>query len=367
MSLLSHESVSITSSGFSDGVEFEETFPEPAVAAPAAVVAQPAPIAPPKLMVVRREPAPQPEPEPAPEVPAAVETPHVTEDAVEAAYQAQLERRLREAEEVVTRTVEQLRAEEERRLAEWIRERREEEERRLASRASNEEGLARRIEDMLTEWQQRFETRLEQRRIDEERIAERRRVSDEERLQAWRTELEQALADRFAQRRGSAMLPDRNGELRSSVRVAIDSATSARDVGRVLRDLLAELARTTSFAVALHHTVRDEVAYRYRVASEDDLGALLRRDTLDDGPDSPAAHMDGWVRAHRAMRVGARNTTVHTAQLALRQGEATIGVVTLQSEGEAIPDAILARIADVVLLAAPRLGELRSAGSFRGV
>ena len=358
MSLLSNESDSVTPSSFADGIEFEETFPDepaPQLAAPAPSLAAPAP-ATPRLSVVRAEP----EGEQQPEAPAA--------DASEAMYQEQLERRLREAEEVVTRTIEQMRIDEERRLVEWVRERREEEERRLAARASTEDGLARRIEDMLTEWQARFEQRLEQRRADEERVAERRRASDEERLRAWRAELEQALSERFSERLSTerAPLPDRNGELPSTVRDAIARAPSARDVGRILRDVLSEIAHTAAFAVALHHTERDDVAYRYRVASDDELGALLRRDTLDDGPESAAAHMDGWVRAHRAMRVGARNTTVHTAQLAVRDGEATIGVVTVQTEASAIPDALLARVGDLIALAAPRLGELRAAGSFRG-
>ncbi len=378
MSLLSHESDSVPSR-FADGIEFEETFPERA-ADPADA---PAPAAqPPRLTVVR----PEPEPEPAPVPPAMlVERQEMQAGAnADALYEEQLERRLREAEELVTRTIERMRLDEEHRLIEWVRGRREEEERRIAAwaeerraalerslqqRASSEDGLARRIEDMLVEWEGRFEQRLEQRRLDDERMAERRRITDEERLRAWRGELEQALADRFAQRRFTdrAPLPNRNGELRSSVRDAIATATSARDVGRVLRDVLAEIARTSAFAVALHHTERDEVAYRYRVAADDELGALLRRDTLDDGPDSAAAHMDGWARAHRVLRVGARNATVHTAQLAVRDGEGTIGVVTLQIEGDGIVDALLARVADVVALAAPRLAALRASGSFRGV
>ncbi|HEY6957927.1 MAG TPA: hypothetical protein VI814_03805 [Candidatus Limnocylindria bacterium] len=355
MSLLSKESDAVLPAGFSDGVEFEETFPEE----PAAPAVAPAPVAPPRLTLVR--PAPEPEAQLEP-------TTAPVGDASEALYEEQLERRLRDAEELVTRTIETMRLEEERRLAEWVRERREEEERRLAARATTEDGLARRIEDMLTEWQARFEQRLEQRRLDDERMAERRRASDEERLRAWRTELERALSVRFADPRSAdrAPLPDRNGELRTSVRDAISSATSARDVGRILRDVLSEITHTSAFAVALHHTERDDVAYRYRVASEDELGSLLRRDVLDDGPEGAAAHMDGWVRAHRAVRVGARNTTVHTAQLAIRDGEATVGVLTIQTEASAVPDALLSRVSDLVALAARRLADLRASGTFRG-
>lgn len=354
---LSNESDSATPPGFADGIEFEETFPdEPAAqVAPPPPAAAPAPAAPPRLVVVRPEPEPEPSAEPAPAA-----------DPVEAIYQEQLERRLREAEELVTRTIETMRLEEERRLAEWVRERREEEERRLQQRASTEDGIVRRIEDMLVEWQGRFEQRLEQRRLDDERLAERRRVTDEERLRAWRAELEQALSEGLTQKRPADRAPSPGpSELRPSVRDAIATATSARDVGRILRDVLSEIARTAAFAVALHHTERDDVAYRYRVASDDELGALLRRDPLDDGPESAAAHMDGWLRAHHAVRVGARSTTIHTAQLAIRDADTTIGVVTVQTEASAVPDALLARMAELIALVAPRLGELRAAGSFR--
>jgi hypothetical protein len=219
---------------------------------------------------------------------------------------------------------------------------------------------------MLLEWQARFEQRLEQRRADDERLAERRRTSDEERLRAWRAELEQALTERFAERRALAPLPDRNGEVRSPVRAAIAEAPTARDVGRIVRDVLAELVHTSAFAISLHRGDRDDVAYRYRVASDDEIGTVLRREALDDGPQSAVAHMDGWVRAHRPVRIGARNVDVHTAQCSLRVGESTIGVVTLQTEGEAVADAILAKVGQLVALAAPRLSELRDSGSFRG-
>lgn len=386
VSLLSNESVSVSSSGVADGIEFEETFPESAIAPDAGSAAAPGQSAPPHLTVVRAEPEPPTAAEVAPGRPPASApspAPASLTDATEALYQEQLERRLRDAEALVKQTIEEMRRDEEQRLVEWARERREEEERRIAAwveerrmamersleqRTRSEDGLAHRIEEMLIQWQGRFEQRLDQRRLDDERLAERRRSSDEERLRAWRAELEQALADRFSQRRfiDRAPLPDRNGEVRASLRDAIAAAPSARDVGRVLRDVLSEVTKTAAFAIALHHTERDEVAYRYRVAADDELGAVLRRETLDDGSDSAAAHMDGWVRAHRAVRVGARNTTVHTAQLAIRDGGAASGVITLQTEGDAIADSVLARVAGLVALSAPRLEQLRASGTFRG-
>lgn len=369
--LLSNESVSMPASGFADGVEFEETFPEPEATQPApderavAPAAPHAPSARPHLSVVRDEPEP------------AVSAELVARDTV---ADDPLERRLREAEAMVKDTVERMRLAEEQRLATWARERREEEERRLAAwiderrasversldqRSSREEELAGRLEGLLVEWQARFEQRLEQRRADDERMAERRRQNDEERLRAWRRELEQALEARFAEPRQPSPAPVR-AERRSPFQDAIQLAASARDVGRVMRDALADMARTSALALSIHHPQRDEVAYRYRVASEDELGALLRRETLDDGPESPAAHMDGWVRAHRAVRLSARNAVVHTTHCAVRAGDATIGVLTLQSEGDAIPDDVLARVSDLVRGAAPRLAALRDRGNYRG-
>jgi hypothetical protein len=224
------------------------------------------------------------------------------------------------------------------------------------------------INEMLFEWQTRFERRLEERRANEERQAEKRRVDDEQRLRAWRSELEHALTARFAERLATerARVPDRNGEARNSFRDSLASASSARDVGRLVRDLVTELTHTTSFALAVHHEGRDEVAYRYRVASEGELGVFLRREALDDGPESAAAHADGWTRAQRTLRLGGQNVTVHSAQLAVRADAGTVGVLTLQSEGDAVADSLLARVADLARLAAPRLVVLRASGSLRG-
>jgi hypothetical protein len=367
---LSNDSVNLPSSGFADGIEFEETFPESTEAtapepmpapvhagAPASAPARVQSPAPPRLTVVRNEPDAQ---------------------ATESVFRDQLDRRLREAEALVKQTIESVRLEEEKRIAEWVRTRRDEEERRLAKwsderrasversidqRTTTSDGVVQRIEEMLFDGQQRFEERLDKRRMDDERLAERQRLSDEERLQAWRGELESALTQRFARTERDAK-PARDLD-RNPVRDALETAASARDIGRILRDVLAEMAHTAAFALALHHVGRD-VAYRYRVATDDEVGTLLRGDSLDDGPQSAAAHMDGWVRAHRPFRASARDATVHTAQLALRVNETTVGVVTLQSEGEPIGDNVLRRVAELAVMAAPRLIELRDSGSFRG-
>ena len=366
---LSNESADLTS-GFAAGVEFEETFPESSAPAdPAPIKSGPQTAHAPKLTVVRDEPTRREEPRVRRET---------ASDQGDAAFQEQLDRRLREAEVLVKQTIESVRLEEERRLAEWIRTRREEEERRIAKwaeerRASMERSMTvkgttaddvvRRVEDMLYEWQERFEERLDERRLDDERLAERQRISDEERLRAWRGELEHALSERFTRRdRRSA---DHASGIRASTRDAIAQCQTARDVGRVLRDALADVASTSALALSLHHDQTDDVAYRYRVASEDELGAVLRGETLDDGPRSAAAHADGWSRAQRTVRASERNVTVHTAQLAVRSGSATIGVLTLQSE-QALSDTALGRAADISSAAAPRLVELRDAGSFRG-
>src|SRR3954468_10380342 len=184
MGLLSHETDSHGGAAYAEGLEFEETFPEASVATEA-----------PRLTLVANEHA------------------SVANDRGSAANAArpdgiadQIDRRLREAEDLVKDTVERLRLEEERRL------------------------MAR-IEEMFTEWQARFEHRLDQRRAEEERSAEKRRLSDEERLRTWRRELEQSLIARFRESDTQrAPLADRTGETRVSLREAIASARTARDV-----------------------------------------------------------------------------------------------------------------------------------------
>lgn len=334
MGLLSRESFEEPrASGVADGIEYEETFPDVAAPPPPAPVPTAAPVvavAPPRLTVVRPEPLADEELTPAPAAPAPA----------------------------VTR----------------------------ADRMTDTQ-LVDRIEAMLSEWQARFEARLEQRRVEDERIAERRRRTEDERMRAWRIELEQQLLQRLGAQRDPS--PARAASLASapgtsaprmsaprtsaprvsapaSLGMAIASAASVRDVGRLMRDYLSQLATTCAFALSLHHRDRSEVAYRYRVASEDDLGAVLRRDTLDDGPASAPAQLDGWARAHRAVRVGEHSALVHTAQCAVRVEDATIGILTLQTEGEPLSDGVLASIADVVAIAAPRISELRDTGAFRG-
>ena len=221
-------------------------------------------------------------------------------------------------------------------------------ERSIEQRSTSTDGVVRRVEEMLSDFQERFEQRLDKRRSDDERLAERQRNNDEERLRAWRGELEGAL------------------DQRANHRQLVAGAGSARDVGRILRDAVNELIHTSAFALAVHHDRRDEVAYRYRVASDDEVGQLLRRDSLDDGRDSAVAYMNTWVRAQRTARVGTRNLTVHTAQVAVRDRDVTIGVLTLQSEGRPIDDTVLARVAELAAAAAPRLAALREAGSLRG-
>ncbi len=364
MGLLTEETVSVTGSGFADGIEFEETFPD-------------------ALPTVQNKPARAPALTSAPVAAARASSTEIDER-TEAIFQERLDRRLRDAESMVKQTIERMRLDEEQRLAAWVQDRHAEEQRRLTKwvderraavehsvqqRATSVDGLAERLQQMLVEWQDRFEQRQEQRHADETSLAERRRQSDEERLNTWRAELEQALTERFTRGEAAARapLPDRNGELRADLRDSLANATSARDIGRILRDRFAELTRTSAFAVAVHDAGRDEVAYRYRIASDDELGALLRRDALDDGPLGAAANSDGWTRAQRTVRIGQSNVTVYSAQHAIRAAGGTIGVVTLQSEGSAIADSILSKIFELAALSAPRLAALRDFRQFKGV
>jgi len=198
---------------------------------------------------------------------------------------------------------------------------------------ASETRVVARIELALEDWQHRVERRLR--------------------------DIERAIDDQSARRGPGAA----EREEHAGIRQAIAAATSAREVGRIIRDAVAEKVMMSAFAVALHVDRGEEIAYRYRVATEDKLGDILRTETLDDGPLSPAAYMDSWVRGQRALRAGGRNLTVHTAQLAVRDAGPTIGVVTLQS-ADLVSDVALARIAELIAIAAPRLAELRDAGRF---
>ena len=185
----------------------------------------------------------------------------------------------------------------------------------------------------------------------------------EQRLATFRDEIDRAFTSRVAPAEPAL---ERKREPADPLRDAVRAATSARDVARLMRDAVNGFNQTAAFAVALHHTSHDEVIYRYRVASDEDLGAVLRRDGLDDGPDGAAAHADGWVRAQRTLRVGPRNVTVHTAQCAIRFNDRTVGVLTLQTQGAPLSEPMLARVASVVATAAPRLVALRDANALRG-
>ena len=275
---------------FSEGLEFEETFPEPATPEPAS---PPAPTTTRRLTLVRDVPA-----EPAEPVDAVVEIPAPRPEPAADVAQAMPAERFNE--------------------------------------------LVRRIDEAL---QAALDQRIEQR------------------LATFRDEIDRAFASRVAPVEPT---PERKREPADPLRDAVRAATSARDVARVMRDAVNGFNQTAAFAVALHHTSHDEIVYRYRVASDEELGAALRRDGLDDGPDGAAAHADGWVRAHRTLRVGPRNVTVHTVQCAIRVADRTLGVVTLQTQDAPLSEPVLARVATVVATAAPRLVELRDANALRG-
>jgi len=286
-------------SGFAAGVEFEETFPESKAPADPAPEAA-APEAPaPRLTVVRDEPVRREPIRREPEERRSV--PEQRRDAPEERNHAPEDRGASED-----------------RLDQRLRE--------------SETRIVARIELALEDWQHRMERRLR--------------------------DIERALDERPARGERAA-----EREEHAAIRQAIAAAASAREVGRIIRDAVAGIVSMSAFAVALHVDRGEEIAYRYRVATEDKLGDVLRTETLDDGPLSPAAYMDSWVRGQRAVRAGGRNFTVHTAQLAVRDGRPTVGVVTLQC-ADLIGDGPLARIAELVGIAAPRLAELRDAGRF---
>jgi hypothetical protein len=264
----------------------------------------------------------------------------------------ELQTRIREEEERLVKRTEQVLAEERRRLSEW----REQEHARLDAQLLAQE--------------EEFERKLEARRIEEDASIEQRRREEEERLRRWRAEHEKALEERLAARRvedqraRQRSAPDAPAELDLSH--ALLAARSARDVGRVLRDALAPFAPTNAFAIAVHQTGRDDVVYRFRVVSEDEVGASLKSEPIDDNPGSPATRSRDWVRTERHVLVAGRPLPVRIAQRALVDRGHIVGVASLVSQNGHLEGAALERAAALMDAAAPRLAELAAAGAFRG-
>ena len=115
----------------------------------------------------------------------------------------------------------------------------------------------------------------------------------------------------------------------------------------------------------MHETKRDDVVYRFRVVSEDELGEALKGDALNDAPGSPATRTRDWLRSDRDVVVSGVPTTVRIAQRALVDRGRILGVTSLVSQNGHLDASSLERVASLVDTAAPRLAELAAVGAYR--
>jgi len=162
------------------------------------------------------------------------------------------------------------------------------------------------------------------------------------------------------------------GELvMDEVRRGLALANDARSLGRVLRDAMSVITDASAFAVALFHTTRPEVAYRYKVVGPDRDSAELGRQHVDDGPACYAARHDRrWHVFAREMAIrdelDVRMREVIVLQLPLTTAGEVFGVVTVQTfRPQGFADQELRLIASVIEAASPQFGLARAAGRFQ--
>lgn len=155
------------------------------------------------------------------------------------------------------------------------------------------------------------------------------------------------------------------------VRGALAAATDARSLGRVLRDALSTVSDASAFAVALFHSSRPEVAYRYKVVGPDRDSAELGRQHVDDGPACYAARRDRrWHVFARDLAIreelDVRVREVIVLQLPMSNGGEVFGIVTVQTfRAEGFTDQELRLIATIVEAATPHFAQVRALGRFQ--
>jgi len=128
--------------------------------------------------------------------------------------------------------------------------------------------------------------------------------------------------------------------LLNEVQQRLSATLDPRQLGRILREVINEVAEPAAFAVSLFHPERDEVAYRYRVADVDAVASELGRRPVDDGPlcrairrgerwTSFSSEIEMPIAGDPSGRTERRNVSV--LQIPVVSAHASIGVVTLQT------------------------------------
>src|SRR5256884_1789505 len=159
---------------------------------------------------------------------------------------------------------------------------------------------------------------------------------------------------------------ERDRQVVDEVARALDELTDARSVGRVLRDAVTAIAGGDGFSGALLHSVRREVAYRYKVVGADPDSAEMGRQAVDDGPDCYAARRDRrWHAFAREIGIrgpeGVQARKISVLQYPLDAADEVFGIAKLQGFGHGgfsdHATRLVARVVDVAtdrLAAGPR-------------
>jgi hypothetical protein len=153
----------------------------------------------------------------------------------------------------------------------------------------------------------------------------------------------------------------------SQLSAAVSAVDDARAVGRILRDAMNEVSEASAFAVALFHSDRPEVAYRYKVVGVDAASSELGKQPVDDSPTCFAVrNAQRWHAFDRPVTVGGERRRVTVLQIPLTDGKESIGVVTLQTFRDGgFAQGELDLIAAIVQATAPAFARTRAAGRFQ--
>ncbi|MEP7003634.1 MAG: GAF domain-containing protein [Chloroflexota bacterium] len=153
----------------------------------------------------------------------------------------------------------------------------------------------------------------------------------------------------------------------AQIRVAVESASDARAIGRILRDAMNEVSEASAFSVALYHANRLEVAYRYKVVGVDAASSELGKQAVDDSPSCFAVRNgERWHAFDRAITVAGERQRVGVVQIPLIADQDAIGVVTLQTFREGgFAQGELALIAGIVGATMPGFAAARAADRFQ--
>jgi hypothetical protein len=153
----------------------------------------------------------------------------------------------------------------------------------------------------------------------------------------------------------------------SQLSAAVSAVDDARAVGRILRDAMNEVSEASAFAVALFHSDRPEVAYRYKVVGVDAASGELGKQPVDDSPTCFAVrNAQRWHAFDRPVTVGGERRRVTVLQIPLTDAKDAIGVVTLQTFREGgFAQGELDLIAAIVQTTAPAFARARAAGRFQ--